>query len=333
MMQFATMDNGQCSPLEFVQGFERKPYLPSGAGPDESVKMSLGTGEWPVGLLKEDAYDFWQNVKSMFYRYTVTIEVVSNMVDAFASGIAVSDMASLTTTGVTRRFWNFPNRSPGYHATYRGKNGIINGNATADFRIDMSKAVYGLKSRRPVGPFWFPQIKIAAVMQSGGHSMTLNSGGTDGFLDIGAPSGAGWAMPVFPMIGLSATLTSTGSQVGDPIIDAAVKVMERYDMITFSPRKGPAGTVVTIVQPPVSDTYADAKIREGFRNVKEVWLGDRKITTFNPLTDIQGQYKEIIKVTIPAGFGSDRFNFIAKYDNLVGKDDYYYTPDNFRVTA
>lgn len=323
-------NEGGLPPFGFAEKM-LKPYNAEGTGPDQNIKVALGNGDWPVGMLAEDAFDFWQNVKSMYYKYTVTIEVVSNMLDAFASGIATSDTASLTATGVTRRFWNYPNRSPGFHATYRGKNGIINQNSTSDFHLDFSQCVYGFTGKRPAGWYWFPQIKVAAVLQSGGHSMSLTNGGTDGFLDIGAPSGVSWAMPVFPMIGLSATLTSTGSQVGSPIIDASVKVMERYDMIYFTPKFGPPGTVVTIFQPAVSDTYTDAKIREGFRNVKEVWLGDRKINTFNPATDIQGQYKEIIKVTIPPGSSSGEFSFIAKYDVQVGKSDFYSSPDEFHV--
>lgn len=328
-------DGGTCIPFEYAD-MAKKPYLPSGDAEDPNVRIALGSGDWPAALFKEDIFEFWQHIKSMYYSFTVTISTEDTNTTQYATTTS-GGMASLTATGVTRRFLAGPNRSPGYHTTFRSVRGLTGGspmvsaNSVSDFRMDLSKTVYGYKNKRPAGRYWFPQIKVAAEMRSGSHGLSLTSGGTDGFLDIRGPAGAGWAMPVFPMIGLSATLTSGSAQVGSPMIDASVKVMERYDMITFTPLFGPAGTRVTIVQPAVSVGFAAASIREGFKHVKEVWLGDTKITTFNPILDITGQHKDIITVVIPIGCGSARFNFIAKYDNLPGKDDYYYTGDDFRV--
>ena len=330
-------DGGTCIPFEYADR-AYKPYLPSGEAEDPNVRVALGSGDWAAGMLKQDIFEFWQSVKSMYYTFTVTISTEDIHTTQFATTTS-GGMASLTASGVTRRYLAGPNRSPGYHTTFRGVRGaggsapLISANSVSDFRIDLSKTVYGYKNNRPTGLFWFPEIKVAAQLRAGSHGLTLSSGGTDGFLDIRGPSGAAWAMPVFPMIGLSATLTSGSVQVGSPMIDATVKVMERYDMITFTPLFGPAGTRVTIVQPPVSESFLAADIREGFKHVKEVWFGDTKITTFNPILDITGQNKDIITVVIPTGCGSARFNFIAKYDNLPGKDDYYYTGDDFRVRA
>jgi len=310
---------------------ELKPYAPSLDGDEllTTAKFVAGNGSWPVGLLPKDAHDFWANVKTMYYNITAAVMIVDE-VNTFGFSSAVTSMASLVATGVTRRFWNYPNRSPGYHRTYKVTPGGIGANAVEAISIDFGKAVYAWRSRAPRGNYWFPKLDINAELKGGGAHLTISAGGTDGYLSFESLPGAVGTMPVIPSVGLSLAVTGS-TQVDSPALYGTVKALERYDMIDFTPKLGPAGTVVKIEQPACSNSFASTAWREGFKHVKEVWIGDKKISTFNPNAHITGQQKEIITVTIPAGAKTGPFRFMAKYDNQSGYDDYYFTWQDFSV--
>lgn len=313
---------------------ELKPYAPSLSGDELLTTASFvaGSGSWPVGLLPEDAHDFWANIKTMYYNITAAVEIVSTEEDPFGySSFAVSSMASLSTAGVTRRFWNFPNRSPGWHRTFKRGTTGLSPNAVEAVSIDFGQAVYAWKSRAPKGTYWFPKLEVEASLDGGGANLHITTGGTDGYLSFESLPGAVGTMPAIPSVGLSLAVNGAGQQVGSPALFGTMKALERYDMIDFYPKLGPAGTNVTIVQPACSPNWEHVDWREGFKHVKEVWIGDKKITTFNPNTHITGQQKEFITVTIPAGAKTGPFRFMAKYDNQPGFDDYYHTWQDFSV--
>lgn len=311
---------------------QNKPYAPSRDGDDLLVTENFapGNGDWPVAVMPDDLHDFWANIKTMYYTINVDVEVMRVNDDWGYVSFGYNEMVGLVTTGVTRRFYNHPNRSPGWHKTFeRSAHNGVNANAVSAISIDLSKTVYAFKSRAPKGTYWFPKIKVDASINDAGMNMHVSSGGTDGYLSF--DSVAPGTMPPIPSIGLSVMATGGATVVGDPILTAALKPLERYDMIHFYPKLGAPGTTVTIEQPACAPGWDKAAWREGFKHVKEVWIGDKKITTFNPNTHVTGQQKEFITVTIPAGAKTGPFRFMAKYDNQPGFDDYYHTWQDFSV--
>ena len=315
-----------------------KPWDATLTQPDTVVKASPGIGEWPVGMLERDAFDFWANIKSMYYVFNVQCLVLAvQQISGYAT-IAFPEFASISTVGVTRRFWDFPNRSPGIHTTYREAGGVINQHSVNDLRIDFSQMMYGYNRSRKRWD-WYPRCNIRAELQDStsvsvpvGFSLTL--GGSDGQLAFQGPAGQAWAGPKIPNLPITVTVTSPNGQVENATVIAQATVVERYDMIDFVPFGGGPSTPVTITMHPVDPLNTNSVVREGFKHVKEVWLGNEKLT-FNPASDITGQFHETINVVTPPQ-GRDRtaapFRFFASY-GTQGHDDYYHTLRNFMPTV
>lgn len=325
-------EEGLHVPFEYARQ-EGKPYAPSLNGDEllTTANFVAGDGKWPVGLLPADIHDFWANIKTMYYNLTAAVEVETIQNGQFAT-FGFTEMLSLSIAGVTRRYWNYPSSMPGWHRSFIRDGAGVSANANTALSIDLSQTVYAWKSRAPRGEFWFPKVEIAAVLRGGsGSALSITAGGTDGYLSFENLPGAIGTMPPMPSIGLGLTVTSGSIQATNPVLWGTVKPLERYDMIDFYPKLGPAGTNVTIVQPACAPSWENTDWREGFKHVKEVWIGDKKISTFNPNVHVTGQQKEFITVTIPVGAKTAPFRFVAKYDNQPGYDDYYFTWQDFSV--
>ncbi|NBQ67414.1 MAG: hypothetical protein EBU46_00740 [Nitrosomonadaceae bacterium] len=290
-------------------------------------------GDWPVGFTSAAAYDFWANIKSMYYHIEAAVQAEQAILDeALGPGIGAGSFGSMrsgSVVGITRRFWNYTARAPGEHRTYHGANGIVQPEAVGDIRIDFSKVFFDRQSSRPAGWWWYPKIHIAAAMKEGGF--TVVNGGSDGYFSFMNPPGVVGAMPSIMDIGITVTTSGSGTPVDAVVVHAAdIKPIERYDDITFSPLMGPPGTEVTITLPSCSAAFVGSNLREAFKFVKELWIGDKRIDTFDPATSIQGAFKDTIVVTIPEGATTSAFRFRAAYSS-ANTDDYYTTREKFVV--
>lgn len=293
------------------------------------IPVPNGVGDWPVGFDSAAAYDFWANIKSMYYHIEAAIQAEEEISDE-AGGFGRGSFGSMRTgsvVGITRRFWNYTARAPGEHRTYRGSGGIVQANAVGDVRIDFSKVFYDRQSSRPAGWWWYPKIHIEAQMSG----MKVINGGSDGYFSFMNPPGVVGAMPSIMDIGITVTSSGSGTPVDAVIVHAAdIKPIERYDDISFTPLMGPPGTLVTITLPACSAAFAGSSLREAFKFVKELWIGDKRIDSFSPAGSIQGAFKDTISVVIPEGATTGAFKFRAAY-STANTDDYYTTREKFVV--
>jgi hypothetical protein len=326
--------NGLYSPFEYAE-LNRKPYDASGADEDQVIKAVAGAGDYSTYLFKDDIFDFWMNVKSMYWKIDVSYDAVGGssdqggtLADGFGGGSSVHQKNGFIS-GLTRRFWTSPNRSPGVHLSYRAANGIVNPSGLGDIRIIFDKAIYGINNSRKTRS-WFVGVHVEATMNNVGAHIT--GGGTDGYLDFKSAPNAQGSLPFVPNTGLTCSIITPGVQADNANVLASIQPIERYDYIQFTPRFGPPGTQVKITLPAVSPSWSNSTIREAFRHVKKVGIGYKTISTFDPFTHITGTNKEEITVTIPVGAETGPFTFESKYDNAAGSDDYYFTRENFVVT-
>jgi hypothetical protein len=202
------------------------------------------------------------------------------------------------------------------------RKGSANSKATTDdILIDFTKSFYDLRQPGQQGKalYWFPYIKLAIAGQ---HGYITNGASANPAIEF-----QGMAIPSVP---LEVRNGAAGIPILDPIVHRAdFQIIERYDQITFTPRRAVAGqTEITITIPPYNTNYDSTEWRDGFADVTNLDFGGVSISTFTKVPNDQGVI-ESIRVTPPIGSRSDviKFTSVANTDKPELTTDYYHTQD------
>lgn len=263
----------------------------------------IGTS-FPQACLPNDLFDVWMNVKSFYYRFLITYETLD--FSGFVSGIQTGSAA-----GVTRRSFNEPYRSPGVHTTFRDNNNVLSTSSVSDITIDFSSTFFSWRSTSRYA--WYPKCVVRASFSG----VTLSNGS-----GIGAGSPLVFNDTSLPSVPLDINSNGLGTNIGNVIIvDASINVLERYDMITFTPMYASVGDTVTVTCPPFKETNAFNSLREGFKWLTELYIGDVKVPSF----EIAGANFETVTFTIPPSATTGTIRFVSKPTETSNNTDYYYT--------
>lgn len=293
-----------------------------------TIKTTTGFGtSWPVGVLQRDMYNLWANVKSMAYHIDVAFLSATDFTDAITT-TDYRDMESLNVSGVLRRC-NISSGSifKGALKSFR-RAGSSNGRTFVDdIMFDFTKTFYDYRpgGYQPKGTWWWPYIRLNIAGNTG---YITNGGNANHLIDM---QGLG----AFPGIPFEVRQNTAGVPIDNPVVSRAdMQVIERYDDITFLPKRAQAGvTEVTITIPSFNPAFDGSVWRDGFADVTELEFGGGiKTTTFTKVPNGAGTV-DTIKVIPPAGSRTDviRFTSVANPAKADLTTDYYNTRDSLVI--